>query len=421
VKTPIRIGIIGMGGFAGAHHQAILKLEERGHARLICTCDPNVDAFRAEQQNWKFAARGVQVFADYRSMLDACHRQLDMVVIATPIQLHVEMHDVVTSLGLPAYLEKPPTLDHAQLEKMIAADRRARKSSLVGFNFIVQKSRLSLKERLLSGEFGAIRGATLSVLWPRPAGYFTRNRWAGRLVVDDHLVLDSCFGNAMGHFVHNLLFWTGGPDLFSWAQVAAVRAELYRAHAIEGADTFFVEIDTTDGITLRVAMSHACAGASAQREVVLCDHATLRYSLGQDIEIRWNDGRTENLLMDPFDPLVENHREYIRYLNGETPRPATTLTDSRPFVAVNDLAYVSSGEIVDLPRELISLQLDEKEQKDYLRVEGMRAAHEHFLAKGLWPSSVGWRAMQAEVVTPADLARFETAVRRMAAGTQAEA
>jgi len=66
---------------------------------------------------------------------------------------------------------------------MISADRRARKSSLVGFNFIVEKSRLALKERLLSGEFGAIRGGTLSALWPRPAGSFARNAWSGRLLI----------------------------------------------------------------------------------------------------------------------------------------------------------------------------------------------------------------------------------------------
>ena len=94
-------------------------------------------------------------------------------------------HAAVTALGLPAYLEKPPTLDHAELERMITADSRAGKSSLVGFNFIIEKQRLALKERLLAGEFGGLRGATLSALWPRPASYFQRNDWAGRLMIAD--------------------------------------------------------------------------------------------------------------------------------------------------------------------------------------------------------------------------------------------
>jgi len=100
----------------------------------------------------------VGVFADYRPMLEACHGNLDLVVIPTPIGLHAEMHDAVTARGLPAYVEKPPTLDYAELERMIAADRRSPKASLVGFNFIIEKPRLALKERLLSGEFGIVRG-----------------------------------------------------------------------------------------------------------------------------------------------------------------------------------------------------------------------------------------------------------------------
>lgn len=414
MKPPIRIAIIGMGGFAGSHHNAIARLEDRGQARLVATCDPRASQFAAEQADWRLATRGVRVFSDCRTMLETCHHNLDMVVIPTPIQLHAPMHAAVTARGIPVYLEKPPTLDYAELESMIAADARARKPSLVGFNFIVEKARLSLKQRLLAGEFGAIRGATLSAQWPRPASYFARNEWAGRLIVDGHLVLDSCFGNAMAHFVHNLLFWTGGPELFQWAQIAAVRAELYRAHAIEGADTFFVEMDTTAGVTLRFALSHACAGASTQCEIVLCDKAALRYSVGRHIEIRWNDGRIEKTLLEPFDPLVENHLEYFRCLRGEVARPATTLADARPFVALNDLAYISSGCISPIPRAQIGGVRDDKDQKDYLHVAGMAAVQENFLGRGIWPSAAGWERDPGEVVTTADLPKLHAVVRAMA-------
>ncbi len=410
-----RIGIIGMGGFAGVHHGAVLRLEERGQARLVCTCDPNAAFFAGEQVSWRFTARGVQVFPDYRTMLVACREDLDLVVIPTPIQLHAEMHDLATSLGIPTYLEKPPTLDYAELERMIVADRRAKRESLVGFNFIIEKPRLALKQRLLAGEFGAIRGATLSAQWPRPASYFSRNAWAGRLLMDDRVVLDSCFGNAMAHFVHNLLFWAGAPALHSWAQISAVRAELYRAHAIEGADTFFVEADTASGVTLRFALTHACAGATTHVETVLCEKAILRYVVGGDVEVRWADGRTEKYPHEPFDPLVENHLDYHRYLRGETERPATTLVDSKPFVALNDLAHVSSKRISQIPPALISGVREEKEQKDYLSVAGITGTIDKFLTRGLWPGTSGWEREPGEVVTLADLARFHDVVRAMAA------
>jgi predicted dehydrogenase len=412
---PVRIGIIGMGGFAGSHHNTVARLEERGLVRLVCACDPHRERFAAEQQAWRFGPRGVKVFGDYRAMLSACHADLDYVATPTPIPLHAEMHEAITSFGLPAYVEKPPTLDHAELDRMITADARARKSSLVGFNFIVEKSRLRLKERLLSGEFGAIRGGTLSALWPRPSGYFARNGWSGRLVVDGRIVLDSCFGNAMAHFVHNMLFWTGTPGIFSWAEIAAVRAELYRAHAIEGADTFFVETDLATGCTLRFALSHACAGASTSSETVICEKAILRYSVGGQIEVSWKDGRSERISSGPFDGLEENHIEYCRYLRGEVPRPATTLEDSRPLVVLNDLAHVSSGSIHPIPSRLVSLTRDAKEQKDYLSVTDMAKVVDNFLSRGIWPGYAGWRRDNGEVVTPADLGRFDRTVRAMAA------
>ncbi len=415
MSAPIRIGIAGLGGFAGAHHRAIALLEERGLARLICTCDPNAAAFAVEQRELRLVSRQVQVFSDYQAMLDACHGQLDLVVLPTPIQLHAAMHAAATARGLPVYLEKPPTLDHAELEQMIVADAQARRQSFVGFNFIIERQRLALKQRLLAGDFGAVRGATLTALWPRPASYFQRNHWAGRLIVDGHIVLDSCFGNAMAHFVHNLLFWIGGPGLFGWAKIAAVRAELYRAHAIEGADTFFVEADCVDGVTARFALSHACSGPSSHCEMVLCEKAVLRYAVGSHSEIRWNDGRVERTPLAPFDALVENHLEYFRYLQGKSDRPATSLADSRAFVALNDLAYVSSRVIAPIPAGQVSTVRDEKEQKDYLQVAEMQAAHENFLVRGVWPGSAGWERPPGDVVTPADLPRFHSTVRALVA------
>jgi predicted dehydrogenase len=415
VIAPVRIGIIGMGGFAGSHHNTIARLEEHGLVRLICACDPRLPAFAAERQAWRLDERGVRVFGGHREMLEACHRDLDYVVAPTPIHTHGEMHEAITARGLPAYIEKPPTLDHAELDRMVAADARARKASLVGFNFIVEKSRLALKERILAGEFGAVRGGTLCALWPRPSGYFSRNGWSGRLLLGGRIVLDSCFGNAMSHFVHNMLFWSGGPGLHNWADVAAVRAELYRAHAIEGADTFFVEADLATGCTLRFAVSHACAGASTSSETVICDKAVLRYAVGGQVGVFWKDGRTERIPCGPFDGLEENHLEYGRYLRGETPRPATTLADSRPFVVLNNLAHVSTGRIHPIPAHLVSHERDEKEQKDYVSVCGLPTVVEHFLGRGIWPGYAGWRRDNGEVVTPADLGRFHEVVRAMGA------
>jgi hypothetical protein len=83
-------------------------------------------------------------------------------------------------------------------------------------------------------------------------------------------------------------------------------------------------------------------------------------------------------------------------------------------VVLNGLAHVSSGRILPIPAALVSLARDEKEQKDYLSVAGMAKVVENFLCRGIWPSYAGWRRDNGDVVTPADLARFQDVVRSMA-------
>lgn len=406
-----------MGGFAGTHHQAVLALEEESQARLVCTCDPNPNGFLAEQRAWRLARRGVKVFDHHARLLEECRADLDLLVVPTPIPLHAEMHRAGIAAGLAVYLEKPPTLDYLELNEMIRQDRLARKATFVGFNFIIEKPRLALKQRLVRGDFGPLREVHLTGRWPRPTSYFTRNTWAGRLLGSDgRIVLDSCLGNAMAHFVHNVLFWSGPHTLMSWAQLDRLRAELYRVHAIEGADTFFVHATTPEHVHLRIALSHACIESSTPVETVVCEQATLRYVVGQDIEVQWNDGRKERIAYVPFDTLVDNHLDYYRYLKGESDRPATTLEDSRPFVMLNDLAHVSSGRIETLEGEAIRRQRNAQDQKDYIIINDLNLVQDRFISEGVWPGESGWkRTSPAIEVGLQDLARFHTTVQTMAA------
>ncbi len=404
-----------MGGFAGVHQAALLKLESLGQARLVCTCDPQAENFRAQQDQWGFVRRGVKVFPDYLSMLETCGRELDLLVIPTPITLHAEMHRAGVERGIPVYLEKPPTLDPVELEAMIACDQQAAKTTLVSFNFIIEKPRQSLKARLLAGEFGGLREVRLQVRWPRPTRYFTRNNWAGKLMGDDgRLILDSCMGNAMAHFVHNTLYWAGADDQMSWASLQQVRAELYQAHQIEGADTFFVQATSSTGVTMRLALTHACLEGNRQVEELHCANAIIRYTVGSHYEIIHNDGTVEHESLPQFDSVVDNHLAYYSYLRGETQRPATRLIDSRPFVHLNNLAHISSGEITPFPKALVTPVQNAQDQFDYFEVDGLGEALDQFFTQGTWPGQNKFgRTTPARLTTPNDLRITHEVVRRM--------
>jgi predicted dehydrogenase len=390
VDKPVRLAIIGLGGYAAAHHSAALGLEAEGVVKLVATCDPAIDSFAKRCEELNFEKRGVATFRDYLPMLESIKGQADCVVIPTPIALHAEMHAACVQAGLAVYLEKPPTLDPTELERMIADSEGARYETQVGFNFIIQPRRRELKRRLLAGEFGALREVRFLGRWPRAETYFTRNDWAAGLMTrDGRLLLDSCFANAMAHFVHNTLFWAGLEGMDHWAQPRQARAVLFRAHAIAGADTFFVEASMDHDVKLRLGLTHACAGKSVNREELHCADAVVRFDVNEGGEILWNDGRREAWAVDAFDQVKDNVRAYCAYLRGQTARPATRLTDSRPFVALNALAYLSAGAIRDFKTCGVEVvRVAGPGGVHYLAANGIEEALDGFLTAGRWP--VAW-------------------------------
>ncbi len=409
-RRPLRLGIAGLGGFAANHHSTILALEAAGHCRLVCTCDPRAADFAEARTAWRFSERGVRVFIDYADMLDACRGDLDYVVISTPIPLHAPMHAQAVAAGVPVYLEKPPTLDPAELDAMIATEADAPAATLVAFNYIVEAPRLALKRRLLDGEFGAIRRTSLLAFSPRPTTYFTRAPWTGRVYLDGRLVLDSCLGNALAHSAHNMLFWSGAGGEFTWDEPDQVRATLHRAHAIEGADTFFVEARLRSGVMFRLALTHAGAGPALQEELVECEHARLRCVPGRTLEVLWHDGREERYDCTGFEGVAENHLAYQRYLLGDLPRPATTLADSRPFVTLHALAWIAAGGISTIPSSRISVRYPGNEYDAFLDVGGLAGAQRAFIGQGVWSFSKSTDARVGMTATPADLGSLGSAL-----------
>jgi predicted dehydrogenase len=386
---PIRLAIIGMGGFAGEHHRVAHALEKQGECRVICACDPNPAGFQEAMEQWEFGARGIPVYADYTEMLDAHRNQLDMVTVPTPIPLHAPMHRAVVERGLACYLEKPPTLDFAELEEMLAVEANALWLTQVGFQLIAAAELHAMKRRVLSGEFGAVQWVGLLGLAPRPTGYFTRAIWAGRLKAENRLVLDSAMGNAMAHYLHNLLFWAEGNDVLAWEEAASVRAEMYRAHAIENMDTLFARGVCRNGVEMRIAASHACDGKQHLQQWIECERATIRHTTLQSYQIDWHDGTCEEMTVAPRDLLADSFLAYFRYLRGETDRPLTCLADTRPFVGFYDLAYVAAKQIVPVSLEHVTYSPAPNGEGEYVAINGIRQACETFLSTGRFPSQQG--------------------------------
>ena len=130
---------------------------------------------------------------------------------------------------------------------MLAARDRAGKHVTIGYQWSMADAIQRLKSEVLSGLFGKPRRLRTMVLWPRDDAYYSRNRWAGRVRdADGNWILDSPVNNACAHHLHNMLYLLGArPDRS--AAVHSLRAELYRAHAIENYDTAILRCETANG------------------------------------------------------------------------------------------------------------------------------------------------------------------------------
>jgi len=397
-SAPLRVAIIGTGGCALTHHMEMGALEKEGRCQVVATCDPFVNPAELPAG----VTPGIPFYSDYREMLDDLAGDLDCVTVPTPIPLHAEMHQKAVECGVPCYLEKPPTLDPDVLQDMLEVEEKADSATFVGFGFIHEAERRAVKERLLQGEFGALRRVTFLGLCPRNDQYYRRTYWAGRLLNrDGTLLLDSPFGNGLSHFVHAALFWSGDEGLWHWGTPKKVRAELFRAHQIEGADTFFVECLTGGGIPVRIVTSHACHPGMPRVEQVVCERATIEISHSENhVRVLWQNGTTESIERPVRFPYRENFRWYFDYLTGKNDRPLTRLEDSLPLVHLHAMAYASSGEIHPVPES--SLERISWKRSPCPAIRNLESMAERFLAGGQMPSGQGMNIPHPGIWVEAD-------------------
>ena len=112
----IRVGFIGGGRIADLH---ALAYRDNADAELYAVCDAAEDVARRRAEEWG-AARW---YTDYRQLL--ADGAVDAVEILTPHHLHAEMAVAALEAGKHVSLQKPPTIDLTEMDRVIAAAQRS--------------------------------------------------------------------------------------------------------------------------------------------------------------------------------------------------------------------------------------------------------------------------------------------------------
>lgn len=291
----IRTALVGVSGYGRWHLLMAMEQALLGRLKLVGVTVIN----RGEQEALcqRLERKGVRVFGHYEAMMAALAGEVDLVMIPTGMHWHASMTLTALAGGAHVLVEKPlaPTLVEA--DAIIAAQAATGRLVAVGYQDLYVPLALDLKRRVLEGEIGRLKRIVVRGQWPRTAGYFQRNGWAGRLQVDGRWVLDSPVANAYAHFLMLALFWAG-PAADEAATVETIDAELYRAAAIESFDTCCLRAITSGGVEVVFYGTHAGAEDRAPEVGLSGDRGTISWQYEGTCTVR-RAGASDEVLRVP--------------------------------------------------------------------------------------------------------------------------
>lgn len=152
-NSAVRFGIVGTGG-RGQYVGTLMANDP--NARLVAICDRYGDRIDAAKTKIPGADKAA-VYRDYRQLLDS--KDVDAVLIATPVFLHPEHFEAAVLARKHVYCEKPAGADVAGCKRILAAWAKRDKSKRIQFGFQQRFSSQYLKAHsyLTSGKIGEMK------------------------------------------------------------------------------------------------------------------------------------------------------------------------------------------------------------------------------------------------------------------------
>jgi predicted dehydrogenase len=147
-KTMLRAGILGCGGIANRHAQALLGLKE--DVELVACCD--IDAAKAASFSQQYSAGKAHVYSDHASMYAAA--KLDLAVICLPPFAHSNEVAQAAERGIHLLVEKPISLHSDQAWEMVEQAQAAGIKTQAGFMYRFGEAVDLLTQKQASGEAG---------------------------------------------------------------------------------------------------------------------------------------------------------------------------------------------------------------------------------------------------------------------------
>jgi len=332
ITPAARVALVGVHGFGIHHLRNLERLQAGGRIDLVAVADPQPPAPGALPPS-------TAVYPGLDDLLRAT-RDLDLVIVATPIQTHAPLALAALATDAELYLEKPPVASLADFNRLREAAAVSGHGVQIGFQSLGSHALKAIEELLAAGTIGTLEGISATGRWVRDRAYYKRSRWAGKRRINGVDVVDGVATNPLAHAVATALRIAGARTT---ADVASVETELYRANDIESDDTSVIRIRTAAGLPITCALT-ICASESVEPYVTLHgsagtavfhyteDRLMVEGAAGRTEETFGRDDLTENLLAHraqdvPLISSLEDSGAFMLVLEAVRTAPLPTPID----------------------------------------------------------------------------------------------
>jgi predicted dehydrogenase len=341
----VKAAMIGAGGYAYELIKRMWTLPDQ-YDLVAVSSNPN----RRSAGKTACADKGVEVYPDPDSLLEAVKGRVDVIFVPTPIQTHKPLTEKCIDAGFDVFLEKPPVATVQELDELDAYAKSKGRRVAVMFQYFYTSIMRQMKEVIVSGKLGKVKRVRGVAAWSRMDDYFNRSGWAGRLRLNSDWVLDGTINNPLAHMLSNQLN-LACSRANEIARPLEVTAELYHGHDIESEDTSSLRIITDQGVEV-IFNASLCPDANTDPLVVVdCENGCMEYYNFNKSVIRFQDGKEQHIKDDSEQRVYMLKRLHDSYISGE--EFDCSLEMCRPFTVSVNAAFESNGRINEIPPDFI--------------------------------------------------------------------
>lgn len=286
----VKILAVGIGGYAQGYLSELLE-DENHDFEIVGMVDVAPETSLCYPA---LTARGVKLYSTMEEFYAA--DTADLAIIVTPIHFHTSQILCALRHGSNVLCEKPLSGVSSDEELLLRAIEETGKFVMIGYQWSYSRAVLDLKADISVGVYGKPQMLKSLVFWPRPKEYYKRGSgWGGRIHAPDGTVInDSVVSNATAHYLHNMLYVTGGAHGRS-SEVADVEATLLRVNAIENFDTAAVKFTMENGAKGLFVVSHSTKETVNPEFEYRFEKGVVSYdSVGKQIVGTLSDGTVKN-------------------------------------------------------------------------------------------------------------------------------